>query len=289
VLIPLFNLNIYIYIHIYLIFIYIQKKNFFFYFSFLLKIKKLFSSIKLKYRIDCFALKSNFYFFNFFKKIFKNNKFFFFQKNKKIKLLDFNKLCSSYILKNRKIFRFFFFDKKKKSKKLNKTILNLKKNNNVNFFYKIIFRIDYILSSNHFIYSKIDSNMFLKKKFFFLNRLPVKNLGKILYKNDVIELIFSKFYFFYLLKLKNILYLKNFFLIKFKKKWIDLNKIKKKNSFLSENKFFKYFFSKVLEINFFCLSIFLLKNFIDFLFLEWKIKKFLIFFFFSLYNWKYLN
>jgi hypothetical protein len=219
-----FNLNIFFFFNNYFIFYFFNfvYKNFYIYFYILLKIKKTYSSVKLKYKLNFFDFKNKIYSNlqndNFLlKKTYFFYIFNFLKKKKKIKFFEIKKFYFSNI-KNRQLYKLFFVNKNINTKKITKKLNILNKTKNHFFLKKIIFSLKYILLINHMLLSKNDLFFFLKKKIVFLNRLNINNPNKILKQNDIIEFIYFKFFFVYLLKISKILFYKNFFFFKFKQK-----------------------------------------------------------------------
>lgn len=139
-----------------------------------------------------------------------------------------------------------------------------------------------ILINLKYIFNIFDYFFLIGKNKIFLNRKNLKNSKIIVKKGDLIEILYWKFFFFYLVKL-------NFFLVKinqknFKPKNIDLS-TKTLNSKFSKilNYGYNNFFSKYtfFENDFSTLSFFLLYDNIKIM------NNYFSYFYFSLYRWKF--
>lgn len=212
--------------------------------------------------------------FGFFKKIDFLKNFFFskndFNKNinfdkeflnydkKKffIKNYDFSEKKYIYYNSNRNLLKYFFLKNKKRKHYLNKFFKKFSKLNNINYFDCLEFSLKNILLNSNFFLSIKDINFFLKNGFIYLNNKLAKNINKNIKKNDIISIVFNKYYYFLY---KN--YLNIFNSIFFNKKMFfrkSLNGNLKKDIIYIE----KFYYTKndikdYIEVDFTTMSIFL--------------------------------
>jgi hypothetical protein len=148
----------------------------------------------------------------------------------------------------------------------------------------------FILINSGLIFSYFDSFNFLKNKCVYLNRVSKANPYITVKKGDLIELILSKNYFIYLFFLnnnfeKNINKLKNKLSTKFKNK--DSSSEKSDSymlKLLKNNYIFKKNIPNYMEVDFFVLSVFIIKNINNYLNLSFINRKFIVFYMYKLYN-----
>lgn len=226
--------------------------------------------------------------------LFKKKISFFRRKPKLIqKVYDYRKRLFSFIMLNRKLINLFLF-KKLTSKKLTKLIY-FKLNWPINKFKKILKSwIFFILFSTKLIFSMFDLLFVLKNNLIFLNKGIVKNYFLQTKKNDVITIIYSKYFFYYTLyKQKNIRKSVNKF------KWKHAFRLKINYSKLVNFRFFssKYFKSwihffyqipKFLEVDYSILTIIIISDY-NYAFENTWWTKFFSIYINSVYNWKHLS
>ena len=216
-----------------------------------------------------------------------NLKYFLFNKNNNnLKLYDLKKKFLKNFFEYRNFLNFILNLKSLKFKSYFKKINIMKF-----FFIKKSYNLFYYNLKHVLLFLKLflnysDLNFFLKNNFIFLNRALITN-DKFLNKNDIIEIIYFKFYFIYLFKIfKNI---KNY--EKYNNKNFNYSNLKnlKKSKIVknfNSNKFF--FFSKFYfyESDYKSLSFFFINSNFNF-FSNFNYKNsFLNFFLFNLYKWK---
>lgn len=211
------------------------------------------------------------------------------------KMIDLKKKLKKLILMNRKVLNMLNFSKTRYSKHLTNTILIKSKQkswwNVINFEMQLFF----ILINSGLIFSYFDSFNFLKNKCVYLNRVSKANPYITVKKGDLIELTLSKNYFIYLFFLnnnfeKNINKLKNKLSTKFKNK--DSSSEKSDSymlKLLKNNYIFKKNIPNYMEVDFFVLSVFIVKNINNYLNLSFINRKFIVFYMYKLYNWKWIS
>lgn len=238
-----------------------NKTNNFFYFSNYNKIIKikLFSGVfKNNFNIGDLIFFKNKKNFNLYKKYFYKNKFNY-------KNIDTTKKFSLIFSKNRFFLNLFLNKKIYKNKKLkiiNKYFLHKNKKQIINYF---TFNLGNVLIMSNFCVNNQDSIYFIKNKFVYLNK-KITTRNKITKKNDIINLNFNKsFFIFYknnqkkyinffskMLKKKKLFQKKKFY---FKKKFYKINKLWT-NKISNDVNLLKF-----LEIDFFTMSIIIIRKF----------------------------
>lgn len=234
--------------------------------------------------------------------VLKKRKKFILHRPKKIDRGNFffKKFFFRTLIKNRKFLKeFFFFTKKVRQKKISKKISK-------NIFFKTFsknFNYEYtvfnIALRSHFCIYTADIYLYFKKNFFFLNGEVIKNSNSIMKEGDCLQLKISKPLYRYILWSKKILRKKiavmrfnswKYFKHKYFKQQQQLKPKKRK---IPKHIFMFYLFKlnipTILELDYFSLSIFLLKKKSIFLFSSYYLNKLFSFKLFSLYNFKKIN
>ena len=148
----------------------------------------------------------------------------------------------------------------------------------------------YVLLSSGLVNSYSDSFNFLKNKCVYINRISRCNPFYSVKKGDLIELVFSKNYFVYLNFLsltfeKNANKLKSKLNKKFKAKEFNSEKVESYMlNVLKNNYLFKKNIPNNMEVDFFVLSIFIVKNINNYLNFSFINRKLIVFYMYKLYN-----
>lgn len=118
----------------------------------------------------------------------------FFEEPKSIDRKIFKK---TFFGDNRKILSYFLKKKIKKNYKFNKLIKNFIKKSFDNFIMFFEFSLKNVLLRSNFFFNERDMSFFLKNSYIRVNNKIIKNEFHSLKINDVVQLNFDKFYFFY--------------------------------------------------------------------------------------------
>lgn len=235
-------------------------------------------------KISINNLKNNFfyscnYIYKFYKKqnLLKFNNNNSINNNNNLKLIDLKKKFYSNFFQYINFYNMLKNNKKITKKKNKITDLFLKFNCKINNYYLLNYQLFNILINSKFILNYLDYIYLLANNFIFINRkfIKIKNI-KLIYinKNVIIELIFFKFYYNYILKIK-----------KFTTFYKNINFNYSNNLFIYKNKYLKkyinnnyFFFNKIinLEIDYKSLSLFVLFNYFYNLYNVFNIKHFWI-------------
>jgi len=239
-------------------------------------------------------------FFNKFKFINNNyykdtilNKKYDFEDISELKQFDFKLAKWSFFKSNRFILSFFLNKKIKNKKVFNKFIKNLIKKPMYDFILYFEFFLTNICLRSQFFFNENDVRFFIKNKYILVNNSFISNNIISLKINDVVNLVFDKYYFFYyrnvindinltLIKLSNYNYLTD-------QKRRDFNKQPKKHSpkWVSNLIYFREDIPNYLEVDFLSMSLIILYKPL-FYELDFSKVKFLSYFQRHLYNWKFI-
>lgn len=272
-----FNL-IYLWIHIFIIFYkFIWIWNFFNLIkifsipnnSFIFKLNDIFKNSQ---RPINYWIKKNIYFF------------FFLTYNNLQNFKSFEtKTKFSFIKINKKLYFLYFFYKFYSYTKFKYFQQYYSKFHYFSFFIKLTNSIFFCLLLNHFIFSKKDFLLFFWLKFIYLNLTPIKSLNNWLKIGDVIEILYVKSIYLYLLKLININFIWNYNLNLQKNKLLNLTKYNAFFIFLLKNNLLEMYILNNYEVSFLNLSIYILIQNIKLFFLKLHIFPFLLFFYYKFY------
>ena len=180
----------------------------------------------------------------------------------KIKFFRLKEHFTKKIKLSVKFFKFIFLKKKEKKKKISYFLKNFStKNLSGNYFNNSLF---ITLFNSQFFFNIFEIKFFLKKGLVYVNNKVSYNSSNILYKGDIVQLVYSKYYFKYINKIYSF-FKKKIKFLKFKKWKFNKNLLKKKYKnwnpkFLSIFFLFKKDIPNNLEIDFTTLSIVYLKN-----------------------------
>jgi hypothetical protein len=163
-------------------------------------------------------------------------------------------------------------------------------NNIIIFEFKLI----NVLVNSGLIKSYTDGLTVLRLNSIFVNRAVIRNPCYTLAVGDIIELLFSKIYFIYLVKFKHIcekhiIKLRNKIWLKFAEN-INVT-TSNENDIIKvylNNWLFKYNIPNYLEIDYFTLSIFIVSNLKNINDISFFFRRFFSLYLFRLYNWKWL-
>lgn len=211
----------------------------------------------------------------------------------------FKKFFVKTLFRSRKFLKIFFFLKEKtRQKKISKYILKTQKSyflQNATYEYSAL----NLLFRSHFCLFVSDIFFLFKSGFFFLNGVCIKNPNTLINTADCIQLRLSISIYKYIYISKSFLKKKiaffrhhswKFFKQKFFKLQDNLRPKKRKSpKYLYLFFLFKVNTPKLLEIDYFSLSIFLLKKQEAFTFSSFYLNKLFSFKLFSLYNFKKIN
>ncbi len=202
-----------------------------------------------------------------------------------LKLLDLKKKFIKNLIEYRNFFNFIFNLKKLKFK-------NFFKNFHLYFYFfkkiapnVILFNLKHVVMMLKYIYNYSDFYYLLKNNFLYLNRKIILS-DKYLKKNDIIELLYFKNFFFYISKINSLIFKKNNLYKNFS--YTNIKNLQKSQTIKLFNNFFFSFFNKNIyyENDFKTLSFVLInKNFCISSFLNYKFFFFNIFLI-NLYKWK---
>lgn len=214
----------------------------------------------------------------------------FFEEPKSIDRKIFKK---TFFGDNRKILSYFLKKKIKKNYKFNKLIKNFIKKSFDNFIMFFEFSLKNVLLRSNFFFNERDMSFFLKNSYIRVNNKIIKNEFHSLKINDVVQLNFDKFYFFYYRGVidninKNLGKLNKYYQLVDQKKY-DYDKQHKFTApkWISNLIYFRDDVPNYLELDFLTMSVIILyKPF----FFEFNINniKFLNFYQRRLYNWKFI-
>lgn len=211
------------------------------------------------------------------------------------KVLDLRKKISKTILENRKIFSSFFYSKSKRSFKINRLVLLLGQKKIWNMCVCLELGIVQVLLNSGLIKSVNDALNFLSSGYVYVNRQPVFSSNYILRRGDILELVFNKTYYIYLLRLRT---LNDKINSKMRNKlWL---KLKNKTSltignerFLincyKNNYIYKFYIPSYLEVDYSVLTTIVISGINSYFDLSFFFRKFLVYFFIRHYNWKWLS
>lgn len=209
------------------------------------------------------------------------------------KIYDYKKMLFLLILENRKIVNIFLFNRTN-AKKITKYFSKRLKLSTLKLFRTFKNMVFFILFSTKLIFSIRDLMFFISNELVFLNKKLIKNYFCVTTKNDIIAIIYNKYFYHYITyKQLNVYYsIKKF-------KWKHAFKIRINFSKINNKRFFnsKYFKSSIhffyqtprhLEIDYSILTIFIISNFIyDYENIWWT--KFFSLYISHIYNWKHVS
>lgn len=233
------------------------------------------------------SLSWNFFKYNFF--------FNYLNKLDISKVLDLRKKIKKTILENRKMLGNFLLNSSKRSFRLNRLVLLLGQKKIWAMCNNLELNIVAVLVNSRLVYTNLDALNFLKSGYIFVNRKVVFNSSYVVRKGDIIELLFSKAYYVYMLRLKLV---NDKVFVKMRNKlW---TKIKNKTNLTAGNERFlinvyknngiyKYYIPSYLEVDYSVLTIIVIMNLKTFLDFSFFFRKFLSYFFFRHYVWKWLS
>lgn len=202
-----------------------------------------------------------------------------------LKLIDLKKKFIKNLIEYRNFFNFIFNLKKMKFK-------NFFKNFHLfSFFLKkffsnvILFNLKHVVMTLKYIFNYSDYFFLLKNHFIYLNR-NVISTDKFLNKNDLIEFLYFKNYFFYIFKINSVIFKKNILYKNFS--YSNTKNLQKSQTIKFFNNYFFSFFNKnfYYESDYKTLTFILINNnFSITSFLNYK-SSFFNNFLINLYKWK---
>lgn len=210
------------------------------------------------------------------------------------KLIDLKKKMKKTILDNRKIIKKVVFTNTVRSYSLTRFINVFGKKKIWNNIISFEFRLLNILINSGLIKSYNDGLIFLKLNGIFVNRGLIKNANYLLVKGDIVELLYTKMYYIYLLKFKyicekNILKIRNKIWLKFKNKHslTEKNENNVLNVYIN-NWLLKYNIPNYLEVDYFTLTVCIVSSLKNINETSFFFRRFFALYLFRLYNWKWL-
>lgn len=224
-------------------------------------------------------------------------KFFFNYLNKLdlSKVLDLRKKIKKTILENRKMLGSFLLTNSKRSFRLNRLVLLLGQKKIWTMCNNLELNVVNVLVNSRLVHTNSDALNFLKSGYVFINRKVSFNSSYVVKRGDVVELSFSKAYYMYMLRLK--LVSEKVFMKMRNKLW---TKIKNKTSLTmgneryliniyKNNSIYKYYIPSYLEVDYSVLTVVVVMNLRTYLDFSFFFRKFLSYFFFRHYVWKWLS
>ena len=197
------------------------------------------------------------------------------------KILNLKKKMISYLLYNKKVYKYFFLERFLTNRVYLKVIKFFKKWPKKYLFLYEFYSLKNILLINRFVFNLWDIYFFLDNYFIWKNREHISSKNTLIKINDLVEFNYFKDYFLYNIKIN--------FIYNYKKVKNSLANyyfqypIKVNYYFI--NKYFSYI-SNLYEIDYTTLSIFFIN--LNYYLLSFKLKFFFLGYNFKYYGWKKL-
>ncbi len=211
------------------------------------------------------------------------------------KVLDLRKKVKKTILENRKLFSNFLLFNSKRSFRINRLALLLGQKKIWHMCSNLELSIISVLVNSKLVYSNSDAKNFLANGFVYVNRQMVSDYSYIVKSGDVVELVFSKLYYMYMLRLKLVnekvnLKMKNKLWVKLRNK---INLTKGNELYLinmyKNNNIYKFYIPSYMEVDYSVLTVIIVANLKSYLDFSFFFRKFLSYFFIRHYGWKWLS
>jgi hypothetical protein len=147
-----------------------------------------------------------------------------------------------------------------------------------------------VLVNSKLVYSNSDAKNFLANGFVYVNRQMVSDYSYIVKSGDVVELVFSKLYYMYMLRLKLVnekvnLKMKNKLWVKLRNK---INLTKGNELYLinmyKNNNIYKFYIPSYMEVDYSVLTVIIVANLKSYLDFSFFFRKFLSYFFIRHYG-----